>query len=76
MKLLKRGVIIPAVALLAISCSEEDRLGLSGGEGAIRLALSASPEVAVAAPTRNAIPQLEAPEINQFAIRLTKSDNS
>lgn len=76
MKLLKQGIMLSAFALTLASCSDEAGLDLGKGQGALRLALRTSAEVAVSAPTRAEIPTLAAPEIGQFAVRLTKSDNS
>lgn len=76
MKLLKQGIVLSAFALTLASCSDEAGLDLGKGQGVLRLALRTSAEVAVSAPTRAEIPTLAAPEIGQFAVRLTKSDNS
>ena len=76
MKLLKHGIMFSAFAFALASCSDEGGLDLGKGEGAIRLALRTSAEVVVSAPTRAESATLTAPEAGQFAVRLTKSDNS
>lgn len=65
------------MALALCACSDEGRPGgADGGQGYLSLSLTASPEVAVSAPTRAEIPTLTAPDVESFAVRLTKSDNT
>lgn len=76
MKLLKQGAMLAALALTVASCADENIFVGGDGEGALKLQLRTSAEVATASPTRADEPLLTAPDVSQFAVRLTKSDNS
>lgn len=75
MKLLKKSLWLSAGLLALVSCSS-DEIDFGAGQGVLRLRLAASSEIALSAPTRAEIPVLSAPDIADFAVRLTKSDNS
>ncbi len=77
MKLLKVGICVSAMTLALCSCSDDLNFdGTESGQGLLSLSLATSSEVAVTAPTRAEIPTLTAPEVEDFSVRLTKSDNT
>ncbi len=75
MKQLKTGLLLAAGILTLTSCGSDD-FDFGQGQGILRLKLLTSAEVAVSSPTRADEVPLTAPDAGDFAVRLTKSDNS
>ena len=75
MKIRKEAILLPILALVLGSCSEDNPWAGSRGKGGIDLQLSATADVKDALPmTRAGAPELIAPDIDDFAVSLRNLD--